>query len=52
MILDAQTAIRLEEERAKADKIMNMLMKDEEVRRLLARKIHELYASSQLPPTS
>jgi site-specific recombinase XerD len=52
MILDAQTAIRLEEERAKADKIMNMLMKDEEVRRLLARRIRELYASSQLPPTS
>ena len=52
MILDAQTAIKLEEERAKADRIMDMLMKDEEVRRLLARKIHELYSSSQPPPTS
>ena len=52
MILDVKMAVKLEEERSKADQIMDMLMKDEEVRNLLARKIHELYASSQHSPTS
>jgi site-specific recombinase XerD len=52
MILCVQTAIKLEEERAKVDQIMDMLLRDEEVRKLLARKIHELYASSQPPPIS
>ena len=52
MILDVKTAVSVEEDRAKADQIMDMLMKDEEVRNLLAKKIHGLYSSSQLPPTS
>ena len=52
MVLDVKAAFRLEQERAKADQIMDMLLKDPEVRSLLARKIHELYASSQRPPTS
>jgi site-specific recombinase XerD len=52
MTLDLKAAVKLEEERTKADQIMNMLMKDEEVRKLLARKVSELYASSQHPSTS
>ena len=52
MVLDIKAATRLEQERAKADQIMDMLLKDPEVRSLLARKIYELYASSQHPPTS
>jgi len=52
MILDMKTAVRLERERTRADQIMDMLLKDPEVRSLLARKIYELYASSQPPPTS
>jgi site-specific recombinase XerD len=52
MILDVKVALKLEDERAKADQIMNMLMVDEEVRKLLARKVSELYASSQHPSTS
>ena len=50
--LEVKTAFKLEQERAKADQIMDMLLKDEEVRSFLARKIYELYASSQHPPTS
>jgi predicted amidophosphoribosyltransferase len=46
--LDQKAAILLEEERTKADKIMDMLMQDEEVRNLLARKISQLY--SPAPP--
>jgi len=52
MILDVKATVKLEEERAMADQIMDMLMRDDEVRRLLARKVYELYASSQPPPTS
>ena len=52
MVLTDKAAIKLEEERNMADKLMDMLMKDEEVRRLLARKVSELCASSQLPPSS
>ena len=52
MILNVKTAVKLEEERTKADRIMNMLMKDDEVRKLLVRKVSELYASSQPHPTS
>jgi hypothetical protein len=52
MIMDVKATVKLEDERAKADRIMDMLMKDEEVRKLLARKVYELYASSQPPPTS
>jgi integrase/recombinase XerD len=47
MILDARTAIQLGEERAKADSLMDLLMRDDEVRLLLSKKIHELYVSSQ-----
>ncbi len=46
MILDQKTAVILDEERAKADQIMDLLMKDEEVRTLLAKKISQLYSSS------
>lgn len=52
MILDVRAALKLEDERAKADQIMDALMKDDEVRKLLARKVYELYASSQLPSIS
>jgi len=52
MVLDMKAAARLEQEKARADGIMDMLLKDEEVRNLLARKIYELYASSQHPSTS
>ena len=51
MILDAKTAIQMEADRAKADRLMDLLMKDEEVRSLLSRKIHGLYASSQPHPS-
>ena len=51
MVLDVKAAVKLEEERAKADQIMDMLMKDEEVKKFLARKVHDLYASSRPPPT-
>lgn len=51
MVLNLKAAVKLEEERTKADRIMDLLMQDEEVRKLLARKVSELYASSQLPPT-
>lgn len=42
MVLDPKAAVMLEEERTKADHIMDMLMQDEEVRKLLARKISQL----------
>jgi hypothetical protein len=47
MVLTDKAAIKLEEERNMADKIMDMLMKDEEVRCLLARKVSELFGTSQ-----
>jgi threonine synthase len=49
MVLNEKAALNLEEERNLADRIMDLLMKDEEVKRLLLRKMQELYASSQLP---
>jgi len=52
MVLDARSAVKLEEERMKADRLMDLLMKDDEVRCLLSRKVHELYASSQPPSSS
>jgi integrase len=52
MFLELKAAVKLREERTKADRIMDMLIKDEEVRKLLARKIDELYVSSQHPSTS
>lgn len=51
MVLDAKTAIQLEEEKTKADRLMDLLMKDDEVRTLLTRKVHELYCSSQPHPS-
>jgi hypothetical protein len=42
----------LEEERTKADKIMDMLMQDQEVRNLLARKISQLYSPAPPHPSS
>ena len=42
MALDLKTAMELEEERSKADKVMNILVKDPEVLQLLQRKIKEL----------
>ena len=47
MILDAKTAVQIEDERMKADQLMDILMRDHEVRSLLSRKIHELHAQSQ-----
>jgi hypothetical protein len=52
MVLNLKAAVKLEEERSRADQIMDLLMKDENVRRIIARKISELCASSQLPHTS
>ena len=52
MVLTDKAAIKLEEERNMADKLMDMLMKDEEVRRLLARKVSELYGPSRPHPSS
>jgi hypothetical protein len=52
MVLDAKAAVRLEEERMKADRLMDLLMNDNEVRNLLSQKVHELYASSQPHPAS
>jgi integrase/recombinase XerD len=52
MVLNLRAALIIEEERAKADQIMDMLMKDDDVRRIITRKISELAASSQLPRTS
>jgi len=46
MVLDAKVAVQLEDERAKADHLMDILMKDEEVRALLYRKVHELCSST------
>jgi hypothetical protein len=51
MVLDAKAAFQLEEERAKADSLIDLLMKDDEVRSLLSRKITEMYASSQPHPS-
>jgi integrase/recombinase XerD len=47
MVLYAQVAVQLEDERAKADSLMDLLMKDDEVRSLISRKVHELHASPQ-----
>jgi integrase/recombinase XerD len=52
MVLDDKAALKLQEERNLADRIMDLLMKDSEVRKLLARKISELYESSRLDSTS
>ena len=46
MALNMKAALMLEEERSRADQIMNMLMKDGEVREFLMRKLQELYNSS------
>ena len=52
MVLDLKAAVKLEEDRTLADRITDMLMKNDEVRKLLAKKVSELYASSQLPRIS
>ncbi|MBN1244299.1 tyrosine-type recombinase/integrase [Candidatus Bathyarchaeota archaeon] len=52
MVLNDKAALKLQEERNLADRIMTLLMKDSEVRKLLARKISELYESSRLDSTS
>ena len=52
IVLDQKAAILLEEERTKADKIMDMLMQDQEVRNLLARKISQLYSPAPPHPSS
>jgi integrase/recombinase XerD len=51
MILDQTTAVSFEEEREKADNIMDKLLEDEEVKTLLAKKILQLYGSGHLPPS-
>ena len=45
MALHLKAATKMEEERTKVDELMDLLMKDEEVRRLLTRKIRQLYVS-------
>jgi site-specific recombinase XerC len=47
MVLDQKAAIVLEEERMKADHLMDLLMKDYEVKRLLLQKLQQFYDSSQ-----
>ncbi len=51
MVLDLKAAFRLEDERSEADCIMGLLLRDDEVRVLLVRKVSEL-SLSQLPHTS
>jgi integrase/recombinase XerD len=51
MVLDAKVAIQLDSERAKADKLMDILMRDDEVRSFLCRKVRELYSSPQHHPS-
>lgn len=43
MALSIKAALKLEKKRSKADHVMNILMRDKEVRELLARKLKELY---------
>jgi integrase/recombinase XerD len=45
MVLNSKAVVQIEDERAKADQLMDVLMKDEEVRSLISRKDHELYTS-------
>lgn len=52
MLLDQKTALSFEKEKERADSLMGKLMEDEEVKGLLARKISQLLASSQLHPLS
>jgi hypothetical protein len=52
MASNDKSALRLEQEKAKADQMMDMLMNDEEVRKFLAEKVQQLYASSELHPPS
>jgi hypothetical protein len=47
MVLDQKTAVGLEEERIEADRLMDLLMKDEEVKTLFFQKLQEFYNSSQ-----
>lgn len=47
MVLDQKATIGLEEERMKADRLMDLLMKDDEVKRLLFQKLQAFYKSSQ-----
>jgi hypothetical protein len=37
--------MQLEDERAKADQLMDILIRDPEVRNFLTRKVHELFSS-------
>ena len=48
MALDLKTAMELEEERQKADSLMNLLVKDPEVLELLKKKIKELGVDGEL----
>ena len=52
MLLDQKTAVTFEEEKERADTIMDRLMQDEEVKNLLARKILQIYGSSLPKPTA
>ncbi len=46
IVLDGKSAVGIEEERMKADRLMDLLMKDEEVRQLLFQKLKRFYNSS------
>jgi integrase/recombinase XerD len=47
MVLNQKAAIGLEEERMKADRLMDMLMKDDEVKNLFLQKLQQFYDSVQ-----
>jgi hypothetical protein len=46
MILDTKAAGQLEDKRAKADSLLDILMRDDEVRSLLLRKVRALCLAS------
>ncbi len=46
MVLDEKSAVGLEEERMKADRLMDLLMKDDEVKAMLLQKLQAFYNSS------
>jgi integrase/recombinase XerD len=47
IVLSDKAAVSLEEERKEADRLMDMLFKDDEVRAFFSKKVMELFGSSQ-----
>jgi len=50
MAVNLKAALSLEDSREKADNILDILMKDTEVKALLSRKLKDLFGSSEPPP--